>query len=143
MEAAPSSKFSTFTTGSFCTMISYYARAFGSSVMALTLVMMSVPSCDAAGKSRTLPRPERSLAFGRGMWNSTPKAAELPLQKKRAASFGNPRKHSLSTAHCQLDNKPRNIPSLLKQAKSNLAGICKEIPTIKGAIALASLAAIW
>lgn len=42
-----------------------------------------------------------------------------------------------------MDNKPRNAPALVNQVKSNVIGVCKAIPTMKGAIAAAAIATAW
>ena len=125
-----------------CRTLADNHRSIGSAVVACTLVLMSIPSCSAAGKARFLSRVDRGgLAFAR-LWNSTPKAADLPLQKGRCTQTSGQRK-SLANVHCQMDNKPRNVPAMLNHVKSNVIGVCKAIPTMRGAIAAAALAAVW
>ena len=118
-------------------------RSAGSVVVACALVFVCVPNCSAAGKARYLPRVDKGgLAFGLG-WNSTPRAADLPLQKGRRTQASGQRKPSLANVHCQENNKQRTIPAMLNQVKSNMIGACKAIPTLKVAIASVALAAIW
>jgi hypothetical protein len=120
------------------------ARMMGRAALAVALVLVSIPSCSAAGKARFPLRfsVDRGLAFARG-WNSTPRAADLPLQKGKCGHAGSQRKPSLANVHCQIENKPRNTPAMLAQVKSNMVGVCKAIPTVKGAIAAAAVATVW
>jgi hypothetical protein len=125
-----------------CRRVTEINRIVGSAVVVCAFFLVSVPSCSAAGKARISSRADRGgLAFAR-LWNSTPKAAELPLQKGRCTQTSGQRK-PLANVHCQMDNKPRNAPALVNQVKSNVIGVCKAIPTMKGAIAAAAIATAW
>ena len=100
--------------------------------LAVVISLVSIPRCSAI-------RPDCGLAFSR-MWNSTPRDTGLPMQKSR---IGSQRKPSLAHVSCQQEGKAWNAPTVLNKAKSSILGACKQVPTVKGAVAAASLVTLW